>query len=253
MCACSTTKEFETGITTTRPASTAQVLQRIGSMKTQFELLEEDLSNAISNLPREELDKRLPLVELFLGEYAYFEDIETVNLNPVTELTRQFAEYGSYDIALVSLLLAETLTKRIELAGEQDDLTLVNRAIGAINCSNQYFKKNAKEKSAIESAFRQKDKQTARRLNEIRYEKLNELKDAICSEYEPVILEIRNENIRPTYDAISQRIAPRIEHLNGDRFGRRLIGRNGDLVGAIASILRKAVAAKTLKSPLEYR
>ena len=222
-------------------------------MKTQFELLKEDLSNAISKVSREELDKRLPLIELFLGEFAYFEDIETTKLNPVTELTRQFAEYGSYDIALLSLLLGEILTRRIEFDGKQDDLQLVNRAINAINCSNQYFEKNTKEKSAIESAFRQKDKQTASKLNEIRYEKLNKLKDAIYAHYEPTIFELKKANTRPTYDTISQHIAPKIEHLNIDKLSRRLIGRNGDIVGAIASILRKAVAVKALKSPLEYR
>ena len=222
-------------------------------MKTQFELLKQDLTSAISKLSREELNEKLPLVELFLGEYADFEDTETVELNPVSELTRCFSEYSNYDIALFSLLLAEILTERIELHNKQDELRLVNHAIGAINCSNQYLEKNSKEQYLIKSAIKQKDKQTASKLNEKRYEKLNELKDAIFSEYEPTIFEIKKNKIRPTYDAISQRLAPKVEHLNSDKFSRRLIGRNGDLVGAIANILRKAVADKILKSPLEYR
>jgi len=85
------------------------------------------------------------------------------------------------------------------------------------------------------------------------------LKEAAFKEYEPAIrlIQLKNQTAAAktiiTYINIAKIVYPKIERLNSDERGRKIIGRKTKPINSLARLFEVAVAKKELKSPIYYR
>lgn len=222
---------------------------------SQFETLERDLADALSQVKPAKLSQRRGFVDMVLEEYDNLDKGTKVNLNPVSYLNRQLSEHTYLDLSLFNLIIAEILTNRIRLNNEESNSDLVNSGINAIN----YWKTNrdkhelGKKRNAREIETR--NKKAVKRMNLAKYEPLNKLVARIFELYEPTIESLRNDGKAITYLNIARRIAPIVRSQNEVDKEKKiyLLGNADDQIGAIKSRLEKAVRAGDLRSTRDYK
>lgn len=227
--------------------------------KSQFELLKEDLATVRLSIPANELQSMLLQIELMLSEIDLFQnDEELENADPIETIQGNLigildpAEHARWYAAL-SLFILDRI-KELDL---KDNSKLVELAFNSLNISKNYSEQ-AEQQSKAEIRQRSKGGTDA---NKKKYELLNRLKKAAFKKYAPTIRLIQRKNQTAaagtviTYLSIAKIVYPKVEHLNRDKRGRRLIGRNTKTkpIQSLAQIFERAVAKKELKSPMYYR
>lgn len=229
--------------------------------KSQFELLKEDLAEVRLSIPQNELRLMLLQIELMLSDIDLFQDKEEQKTFDPTETIQgnligilNPAEHAKWH-AVLSLFILDQI-KELDL---KDNSKLVELALDSLNCSKNYSKQ-AEQQSKAEARQRSKDATDA---NKKKYEVLNILKEAAFKEYEPAIrlIQLKNQTAAAktviTYISIAKIVYPKVEHLNRDKRGRRVIGRNTKTkpkpINSLARLFEIAVAKKELESPMYYR
>lgn len=220
---------------------------------SQFETLERDLADALSQVKPAELSQRRGFVDMVLEEYDNLENVEKVNLNPVRYLNKQLSEHTYLDLSLFNLIIAEILTNKIKLNNEESNLDLVNSGISAINNWRIYRDKHelANKRRIRENAARRSENTQAAR--DVRATRHRELWKQIRKLYKPTIAELHREGVSITYNNIARRIAPLVESLNKVGKKNYLLGGKDDPVGAIKDRLEKGKREGEIDSTVEYR
>lgn len=220
---------------------------------SQFEILERDLANALSQVKPSELSRCRGYVDMVLEEYDNLDKASKVSLNPISYLNRQLSEHTYLDLSLFNLVIAEILSNRIKLNNEESNLDLVNSGISAINNWRIYRDKHelANKRRIRENAARRSENTQAAR--DVRATRHRELWDRIVELYKPTIAELHREGERITYGNIAHRIAPLVESLNKVGKKNYLLGGKDDPVGAIKDRLEKGKREGEIDSTVEYR
>ena len=148
---------------------------------------------------------------------------------------------------------------RIEGMDLRNDQRLVEIALRSLNLSKIYSEQAEQYSKAEKQRERNQRSETAVKANELRHEAGEKLKQAALEEYEMAVRIIQERNYSSrnkttiTYRNIAKVVYPKIEHLNKDGIGRKVIGRNGKPEEALAEIFEDAVADGKLKSTMHYR
>ncbi len=232
---------------------------------SQFEVLERDLANALSEVKPSELSRCRGYVDMVLEEYYNLDRATKVNQNPVSYLNTQLSDHTYLDLSLFNLIIAEILTNRIRLNNEESNSDLVNSGINAINNWKIYRDKHELAKKRNAREIQQRNRQTAKKLNKAKHEPLNALVDQIFKLYEPTIYRLERDGKAITYFNVARRIERDVRSLNNQPDGRYLLGSPGkprdpddkdnppNPVGAIKRRLEKAVRDGDLNSIREYK
>ena len=225
--------------------------------KSQFELLKDDLAAVRSSFPENELQSMLLQIELMLSDIDLFKNkeqqenfdsVETIQGNLIGILNP--AEHAKWH-AVLSLFILE----RIQDLDLKNNSKLVELAFKSLNLSKNYSEQ-AEQQSKAETRQRSQGGTDA---NKKKYELLNILKKAAFKEYEPAIrlIQLMNQTAAAktviTYLSIAKIVYPKVEHLNRDKRGRKVIGRKMKPIKSLARLFEVAVAEKELKSPIYYR
>jgi hypothetical protein len=227
--------------------------------QSQLKLLKDDLAKVRSSFESDELQSMLLQIELMLSEIDLFQnDEELENVDPIETLQGNLigilnpAEPAKWHAVLSLFIL-----NKIQELNLKNNSKLVELAFKSLNLSKNYSEQ-AEQRSKTEARQRSKDGTDA---NTKKYELLNVLKEAAFKEYEPAIrlIQLKNQTAAAkviiTYTSIAKIVYPKVEHLNRDKRGRRVIGRNTKTkpVQSLAQVFEVAVAKKELKSPMYYR
>lgn len=232
---------------------------------SQFQILEQDLVDALSQVKSAELHQRRGYVDMVLEEYEELESKEKANLSPVNYLNKQLSEHTYFDLSLFNLVIAEILTNEIRANNEESSSDLINWGIAAINNWKICRDKHELEEKRRIGEIQQRNRQTAKKLNKAKHERLNALVDRILELYEPTIFQLKRDGRAVTYFNVARRIEKEVRPLNIQPDGRYLLGnpikkrddnnkrKTPDPVGAIMRRLEKAVSDGELKSIREYK
>lgn len=232
---------------------------------SRFQILEQDLVDALSKVNCAELNQRRGYVDMVLEEYEELENKEKANLSPVSYLNRELSEHTYFDLSLFNLVIAEILTNEIRENKEESSSDLVNCGIAAINNWKSYRDKHELEEKKRVREIQQRNRQTAKKLNKAKHGPLNALVDRIFELYEPTIFQLKRDGKAVTYFNVARRIEKEVRSLNIQPDGRYLLGnpikthnddnkrKTPDPVGAIKRRLEKAVRDGDLKSIREYK
>ncbi len=228
--------------------------------KSQFELLKNDLKVVRLSIPANELQSMLLQIELILSEIDLFQNKEELenNVDPIETLQGNLigilnpAEPAKWHAVLSLFIL-----NKIQELNLKNNSKLVELAFKSLNLSKNYSEQ-AEQRSKAEARQRSKDATDA---NKKKYEPLELLKEAAFKEYEPAIrlIQLKNQTAAAktiiTYTSIAKIVYPKVEHLNRDKRGRRVIGRNTKTkpIQSLAELFEIAVAKKELISSMYYR
>ena len=229
--------------------------------KSQFEILAEELTPIHTSFAKDDLQSMLLQVDAMLIETGLFAESEESELaNPIETLRGNLI--GLSDIAGISrwyAVLTIYLFNRIQELEIEANSRLIEFALQSLNISKNYSEKAEQQSKFAARKEEQRKSQEGTHANVKGNELLDEFKKAAFDRYEPAIQSILNaDHILPeekkiTYFSIAEFVYPKIEHLNRDKNGRKLIGRNGKPVEALAKLFKIAVSKKRLRSTIDYR
>jgi hypothetical protein len=220
---------------------------------TQFDILEADLEAALAEVPSAELDQRREFLEMRLGINECTDIRQIAQFNPANDVSGQFLDLPSYDIALLWLNLAELVTKQLKEENKKENLRLTNLAINAINQFRFYLAENKKDEVLTNKEIKSRESKASIERNKKKYEQLTLLVKEIVELYEPTIFSLRREHRIPTYRGVARRIEPRVRELNQQPDGSYLLGKSGDPVTAIKRRLERLANEGRIKSIREYK
>ena len=233
--------------------------------KSQFEILNEELAKIRSTFPDDQLRSLLHQISLLFSETDFSRNSkELKHANPIETLRGHLIGISDPEsIAEWHAALSLYLFGQIQELEQQSKSEIVELALQSLNFSKKYSEEAERQKRI------EKRKRSAAgiRANEKKNEPLEILKEAAYKEYEPAIrlIQKRNETAGAptviTYLSIAKVVYPKIEHLNCNERGRKLIGRNTQKktktkatpITALAALFKRAVAKNILKSPVKYR
>ena len=229
--------------------------------KSQLKLLENDLAAVRLSFPSNELQSMLLQIELMLSEIDLFEnEEEQKNVDPLETLQGNLigilnpAEPAKWH-AVLSLFILD----RIQKLNLENNSKLVELAFTSLNLSKNYSEQAEQQLRAEKLKDKQRRSEEGTEANRKRHEPLDALKAAAFKEYEPAIqsIQLNNETAAKkttiTYKNIAEIVYPKIEYLNRNELGRKVIGRNNKPVQSLAKLFKNAVEKNTLKSPMHYR
>lgn len=229
--------------------------------KSQFEILKEELAEARPSIPKDELLSMLLQIELMLSEIDIFQTKEEQeNANPIeTLLGNLIGILNPAEPAKWLAALSIHIFNEIEESELESNSQLIELAFQSLNQSKNYSEKAKQYSKAEKQKEKQLRSQIATDSNLARHGPGEKLKEAAFAEYDPAIRTIQEENKTAkkktviTYKNIAKVVYPTIEHLNRDDIGRKVIGRNGKPIEALAEIFEAAVAKGKLRSTMRYR
>lgn len=226
--------------------------------KSQFKLLLEELDKVLISISEKEIEQILPQIELFLIEcnvFGEYEEIDEPDKSRPTDILRGqlIFIYDNEELAKWYAILALYLKNEIDKRNRQDDIELVHCAIDAINVAKQHLERVKFDLSLKARGAKEHESKKGTKRSKKRYVTLDKFKKIANQKYEPAIYELHAEGNKISYVNIAAKVYPDIKEHNRGKSGAKLIGRNGDPVGSLATLYEKAVAKKKLKSTVHYR
>ena len=230
--------------------------------ESQFELLKNDLEAVRLSIPANELQSMLLQIELMLSEIDLFQTEEELenNVDPIETLQGNLIGIlNPAEPARLHAVLSIFILNRIQELNLKNNSKLVALAFRSLNLSKNYSEQAEQQLRTEKLKDKQRRSEEGTEANRKRHEPLDTLKAAAFNEYDPAIQSIQLENKTAvkktsiTYKNIAKIVYPKIENLNRDELGRKLIGRNNKPIESLAELFEIAVAENKLKSSMHYR